>query len=140
MTIARLNRIWLFGLIVAFLTAQWSTTHIHLAADHEHDGSHHQHTIEVHEHGLAGHHPDAIDTAHDASHTLGGPDIVELDQEYNSSWGKKLDDSLDLVLTSSSNVDWNARSVAVRIPRAIPARLTYTDYSTVRLRAPPQHA
>ena len=46
----RLNYAQLCLLVIAFLTVQFSTSHLHLAEIHSHDGTLHQHQVKAHSH------------------------------------------------------------------------------------------
>lgn len=84
MMTAHHNKFFIFILVTAFISLQWSSTHIHLAENHVHDGAIHQHEPETHNHDLASHHPDVIDKNSDFSNQH-NDNVVELEPIYASS-------------------------------------------------------
>lgn len=48
-------------LITAFLSLQWSFTHIHLGQHHNHGDGQHSHSASIHTHQPVSHHQDVID-------------------------------------------------------------------------------
>ena len=69
----KLNYVKLLFLITAFLTIQWSTTHIHFSENHNHDGKIHKHQIETHSHEYI--------SINDSAPQLNHSNIIELDTE-----------------------------------------------------------
>lgn len=134
MTKYRLNNVFFIFLVTAFLTAQWTTAHIHLAERHDHDGSHHQHDIQSHAHHSSGHHADTIDS----SHVTGDHDAVELDHECSSPCWKKLGDQPIVSGVSELQLTVLSKSSGVILLETDDNKQNYLTYSTIRLRAPPQ--
>jgi len=120
-------------LITAFLTMQWSATHIHLAEHHDHDGSHHQHSIEAHAHQQADHHTDNIDS----SHQNGDLSVVELDYEYNIPGGKIKTPTTAIIRVNLLQITL-FQPINTDLPVIHNTKLNYLDRSTIFLRAPPQ--
>lgn len=83
----RYHKSFLAILITAFLALQWSSTHIHLAAQHDHDGAEHRHEVLSHQHQGVSHHADALDVAENVDVGLGHNDhlgsqgVVELNHD-----------------------------------------------------------
>lgn len=133
MTKFRLNPTLLFMLITAFLTMQWSTSHIHLAAQHDHDGNHHQHYTETHSHLLADHHADSIDSSHQA----GNFNVVELDYEYFTPIVKKKTQTSVITGPVLQQLTIFQR-ISVKLPVILNTRLNHLSRSIVSPRAPPR--
>lgn len=133
MTKFRLNPIFLFVLITAFLTMQWTSAHIHLAEHHDHDGDHHQHNIEVHAHHSIGHHADAIDF----SHQTGDVSVVELDHDYSTPKVKKQDRPSAAIITTAFQPLSFSQAIRIEPPLVANTKLSHLYRSTVNPRAPP---
>ena len=128
----RLNQTLIFALITAFITLQWTVTHIHLAEQHHHNGDHHHHQIETHAHQLNSHHADSIDSSHQMSnHT-----IVELDHEPNLP-GSKIKTAFAAAITYYLPQPAPLEPVTTPLPVILNTKLSHLDRSTVNLRAPP---
>ncbi len=145
MTKLRPTHSLLFALITAFLTMQWSVTHIHLADHHDHDGSHHQHQIESHAHHGAGHHSDGhhsgshhSDTI-DSAHPINDINVVELDHDCNSPNGKIKTPTHALMASYAWQSSWHQPNTFHR-PTAFNAHAAHLEQSTIQLRAPPLRA
>lgn len=139
MTKPRRHTLTRLFLIIAFMAVQWSSAHIHLAQHHEHDGSLHEHAMAIHDHYVGNHHADTIDTAHDSLHSPGTLKTVELDQEYHTYRAKDFEKSLVAALPAYPFI-WSLALVNTSVPQASAAKLNYLDYTTIRLRAPPQQS
>ena len=128
----------LFVLITAFITMQWSTSHIHLAEQHSHQGSHHQHQVQAHAHhlSLTEQHPAAIDFSHDQTHT----NIIEVDHEYSFSEREKQKKSSTIIITSVFPSLQSTLSNSIKIPTRINSQLSYLTNSSLKIRAPPSLA
>lgn len=127
-------------LITAFLSLQWSSSHIHLAAYHDHDGEHHQHNVTAHNHQLTKH-QDVIDSASDVhinelvsheSHT-----VVEIEQLCISVKVKYVDQLavLPVLLAADYRLYKNHNDLIKFVTSA--SYNSYLDSSTVLSRAPP---
>ncbi|MCW8934318.1 MAG: hypothetical protein OQK98_06300 [Gammaproteobacteria bacterium] len=127
------NKTLLLLLITVFLTAQWSATHIHLAAHHDHDGDHHQHNIQAHAHQASSYHADTIDSAHAA----GDYKVVELDNDCTSSGWKKIGDQLSVSILVPYQLLFVPNPSCIQLPEQNSNKHGYITYSTTRLRAPP---
>ena len=131
------NNPLLYCLVAAFLSLQWSATHIHLAGEHEHDGGQHQHVVTAHQHQLASHHPDAIDVASDILSHDDSSKIVEL--EYICA---KFHGSLSelFVVVPSTECHSFKNNISLHSFVALyqqDAYQNYHQYTSNRLRAPP---
>jgi hypothetical protein len=139
----RLKQSFVFILITAFLSLQWSSAHIHLAAQHEHDGGQHQHAATAHNHQLTNHR-DVIDSAsvthvtelvsHE-SHT-----VVELDQLCTLFHGKHIDQSpvifstIGALFYQTYGNEYDFKSVTYF------SFNSYLETTSIRLRAPPSYS
>lgn len=130
-TSIRLKHSLLLVLVTAFLSMQWTTTHIHLAEHHDHDGGHHQHSTETHAHQLANQHSDVIDSSH---HN----DVVELDHQCTNAKGKYKEKPSALVIAAVFRQKTLLPPGSIELPVILNTRLNYLDRSTVYLRGPPQ--
>ena len=133
MTRFRPNHLVLLALVIAFLSAQWSVSHIHLAEHHDHDGSHHQHKSEVHTHNSIDNNVDAIDFTHQSNDL----NIVELDHEINAHKVDQPENPFAALISSAFP------RLAVSLPHdtLLPdfhnTKIDYLFRSTVSPRAPP---
>lgn len=122
-----LSRLLLLLLVTAFITMQWTSSHVHLSEQHAHDGGHHQHQVEAHAHNL-----DSQLSALQANHV----NVVELSQECNSpNKGKQKCLSTSLVLDTLIQP---YLLISIKTPATTNSNLSYFDLSTVNPRAPPQ--
>lgn len=133
MSLFKLDKVLLVALITAFLTMQWTTAHIHLAAHHNHDGSYHQHEVTAHAHQSNGHHVNVIDSASQE----GGSNVVALDCECHVPNGKKLEEQLAGLAAADFGMPSFFQFSGVIFSDDTGVKLNYISYSTVRLRAPP---
>jgi len=119
-------------LMIAFMSMQLSSAHIHVAEHHQHDGSKHAHVAKAHAHSLSDHHQDAFDDTPVASSL-----VVEIAQE-----------SIQQTCQSSDQPSLQAfdqycpfiplRSVTKNsFSNTINPLASWLHYSTVRSRAPP---
>jgi len=129
----RLNKTLLLFLVTAFLTVQWSATHIHLAGHHVHDDSHHQHVLETHAHFLTDHQTDSIDT----EATTDDLSVVELDHKSNLPIEKKITPVIAMI-ASVYLQSLFFQLVSFELPVFTADKSSYLDRSTVSPRAPPQ--
>ena len=132
MTKVRLNYIQLLFLITAFLTIQWTTSHIHIAKQHNHDGLIHQHQVEAHEH----HYIASDNLSFQVSHL----NIIKFDSKYNlQNASQQQSPSSDIavqVFTTLSSISL----LKVEIPTFINTKQGYSLYSSSNPRAPPLNA
>ena len=125
------NKMLLLVLLVSFLSLQWSTAHIHLAAQHDHDGTHHQHEIEAHSHHQS--------LSSDSSHSIDDSDnLVELDLDCNRYATSKYDSQYTVFSSVNNhlNIYYQVGDNALSIIHS--SKLRYIDYSTIQFRGPPQ--
>ena len=136
----RLKQSFVFILITAFLSLQWSSAHIHLAEHHEHDGGQHQHAATTHNHHLSNH-SDVIDSVsithvtelllHE-SHT-----VIELEQLCTLFHSKHIDQSpciINLISTLFNQAYGNEPDVKSVTYFSFNS---YLETTSIRLRAPP---
>lgn len=131
-----LNKTMFFVLVAALLSTQWSSTHIHLAEQHDHDGIQHQHNIESHAHQSFSH----DDIFSDSIHQVNQQELklVELGYECNVQSWNNIDDlpiilsyvNLQLIFTHHIN--------KIKSAGFGNSKRRYIDYSTINLRAPPK--
>lgn len=129
----RLNKTLLLFLVTAFLTVQWSATHIHFAGHHDHDDSHHQHDREIHAHFLTDHQTDNIDTEATTNDLI----VVELDHKSNLPIAKKITPII-AIIASVYLQSLSFQLVSFELPVFTDDKSSYLDRSTVSPRAPPQ--
>ena len=129
----RLNKTLLLFLVTAFLTVQWTATHIHLADHQDHDDSHHQHDLETHAHFLTDHQTDSIDS----EATTDDLSVVELDHKCNLPIAKKITSTI-AVIASVNLPLLSFQSVSFELPVFTDDKSSHLDRSTVSPRAPPQ--
>lgn len=131
----RLSKTFLLAVVIAFLTTQWSSTHIHLGEHHDHDDSHHQHDNLAHAHQTISHNDSAIESAH-----LSGDDsviTVELEHKCNTQIVKKIDDNIIGLTSADYYLSYSSQQTSTDFARLRIAKHRYLDYSTIHLRAPP---
>ncbi|MDH5387946.1 MAG: hypothetical protein OEY06_05820 [Gammaproteobacteria bacterium] len=122
----------LFVLITAFLSMQWSATHIHLSEHHDHDNSQHQHNVATHAHLLANHHADSIDSIQHADNS----NVVELDQQCSTATVKKITPSIAIIASTRLQL-FLSQPVSFELGGHLNNKPGYLDHSTVKPRAPP---
>ncbi len=120
-------------LVIAFISMQFSSAHIHLAKSHDHDGGQHDHANLGHSHALADHHEDSFDSPQASA----SDQVVELSQSYAlQGWGYYPDAAILPAYALTPNV--SARlSYSLSFYTPIVSQSNWLSYSTVRLRAPP---
>lgn len=136
MRATKLNNVLLFVLVTAFLTMQWTATHIHLSQKHNHSGSHHQHKVENHNHDLTDKY--VIDYAIDESHEVSHANVVNIDHKYTLSKSEKQKYTSLAVAPPSYQLPQTFLPTSVKIPVNLNTKLSYFDRSTVNPRAPPK--
>ena len=136
MTEFRLNKAMFFVVVIAMLSMQWSTAHIHLAEHHDHDGGHHQHNIEAHSHQSFTQNDNYVDSTYQVNEQK--VKVVELDNDCNIHSWNNLDDQL--VIVTSVNLQLNIIHYSSNIESSefSNSKHRYIDYSTINLRAPPK--
>ena len=130
----RRSKTFFFALLIAFLAAQWSTAHIHLATNHVHDGSHHQHASQGHLHGPGSHHADAIDVSHTTTHDS----VVSLDHECTSTSHAKPDHQADIFVLVQYCPQHESSERLIGSVVSGDSGSTWLSYTHVRSRAPPR--
>ena len=128
-----LNKVLPLFLITAFLAAQLSVTHIHLAEKHGHDGDHHEHNILAHAHDLSNH-QDSIDSAP----VTDGYSVIELNNDCTHSGCGKTSSQPAPFISSDYTLVFSSKPSSIQSPRPSSKKQWYLSYSTIRLRAPPQ--
>jgi len=129
----RLHYPLLFILIVAFISMQWVSVHIHLAESHTHDGIEtHHHEVESHAHNLTLHYSDKIDSFHlaDTSNT------IDLDNQGNIPSGKNKAPDL-IAIPYCSQQYTHVQTVRIEPPFTNKIFYHLIDQSTTNPRAPP---
>jgi len=130
MTKVRLNYVQLLFVISAFLTIQWTTSHIHIAQYHDHDGLIHQHQKETHAHQYIASDNLSFQTNH--------LNVIAFDSEFNLRNNKQQQSpSSDIALQVFSTLS-SISLLRVEIPIFINTKLGYSLYSSVNPRAPPK--
>lgn len=129
----RLNKTLLLFLVTAFLTAQWTATHIHLAEHHNHDDIHHQHNIEAHAHFLTEHQADTIDS----DVTTDELNVVELEHKSSLPKAKKITPTIAVLASVNLQLP-SFQSVSFELPVFVDDKSGHLNRSTVNPRAPPQ--
>ena len=130
----RHNKILLLFLLIAFITAQWAVTHIHLAEHHDHDGNNHQHNIQAHTHSTSDYSVDTIDSGH----VIDDNNVVDLDNDCALPASKKLGDQSIVSNSTAHQILFSLQSTRIKLPELDSNKQNYITYSTIRLRAPPK--
>ena len=125
----KLNYVKLLFIITAFLTIQWSTTHIHFSENQNHDGKIHKHQIETHSHEYI--------SINDSATQLNHSNIIELDTEYTLQNRKKQKDSTLDIAVLTFNLNQSIPLVKTQVPIFINTKQRYSLYSSSNPRAPP---
>ena len=137
----RLNHTLLFTFIAAFLTMQWTTTHVHLAEHHDHDGGHHQHNIEVHAHySIDSDDASAHANANDTFHQSNDLSVIELDHEFNAQKIEKPEKPPTSVIPSTFPQRSFTVLIATELPAIFNTKLSYLYRFTAKPRAPPLYS
>lgn len=137
----RYRQSFIFILITAFLSLQWSSAHIHLADEHEHSGEQHEHSVTAHDHQLVSHHRDVIDSANMdiAADSIAHDNhkVIELEQLCTLYHGKNLDKS-PILLSSIGTFFYQVyeRKHSFTSVKTLSYN-SYLETTSVRLRAPP---
>ena len=126
------NYALLLLLATAFLTMQWTTTHVHLSEQHSHNGSHHQLQFEAHAHSLNDQ-TTTIDFSHQSSHTI----IIEFGKEYGLSKKETQKIPLTFIVGAAPCLSPPLLLVSTKIPVIENTRSSYLNRSTLSPRAPP---
>ena len=134
----KLNYTLLFVLITAFLTMQWTATHIHLSQKHNHAGSHHQHKVENHGHDLTDKYVIDYVVDIDDSHEVSHANVVDIDHKYTLSKSEKQKYFPLAVAPPPFQLLQYSLPTHVKIPVNLNIKLSYFDRSTVNPRAPPK--
>ena len=129
----RLNKSMLLFLVTAFLTVQWTASHIHLAEDHIHDDDHHQHNLEAHAHFLTDHQTASIDSDEKADDS----NVVEIDHEGCLPIAKKITSSIAVIASVNLQLP-SFQLVSFKLPVFVDDKSGYFYRSTVSPRAPPR--
>ena len=129
----RLNKTLLLFLVTAFLTVQWTATHIHLAENHNHDDNHHQHDLEAHAHFLTDHHAGSIDSEEKTDHI----NVIELDYKSRLPIAKKITSIIAVIASVNLKLP-SFQLVSFKLPVFVDDKSGHFDRSTVSPRAPPQ--
>lgn len=121
----------LFTFIIAFITMQWASVHIHLAESHTHDEIHY-HELEGHAHNLTTPHSDTIEPFHLANDF----NTIDLDNQLNPPPGKH---NTPDQATVPSYFQQYTRVQTVRFERPLTDNLFYhrLERSVANPRAPP---
>lgn len=131
MTKLRFNFLLVFALMIAFLSMQTTSAHIHLAEHHNHEGVH-SHEVESHAHHLTSHYTETMELSHqvDASNT------IDLNISFNAPSGHQQLPELAIV-----QAYFQPRILAkiVKVDPRLPVIFAYSylDRSTDTPRAPP---
>ena len=134
----KLNYALLFVLIIAFLTMQWTTAHIHLTQKHNHTGSQHQHKVATHGHQLTDQY--IIDYAADSdmSHEVSHANVVDIDHKYTLPKSEKQKYFPLAIAPPPHQLLQYSLPIRIKIPVNLNIKLSYFDRSTVSPRAPPK--
>lgn len=128
----RLSRTALLALIIAFISVQWSTTHIHLTEHLHHEGHHHL-DAKVHSHQSIDNHTVAADLSHQANALK----TIDLDHEFNAKKIDKLEKPSTLALLQTIPDLTFILVDVTKLPTNTDTRLRYHYLSSIRPRAPP---
>ena len=129
----RPNKTLLLFLVTAFLTVQWTATHIHLAEHHNHNDNHHQHDLEAHAHFLTDHQIDSIDSEVKTDDS----NVIELDHKSSLPIAKKITPTITVIASVILQLP-SLQSASFKIPIFVDDKPGHFDRSTVNPRAPPQ--
>ena len=139
------NHWLLLFFVTAFLTMQWTTTHIHLATHHQHNGNHHQHTFETHTHQLASfsapkanHNADTIDVSPHFSHQIDHANTIDLNVDYTLQKKAPQKTLSDVIPSLTTSLRPSLRYISTHHTLPPLAQHNYLAHSTDHARAPPQ--
>ena len=135
-----LKSVFMAVMAIAFLSMQWTTTHIHLAESHTHNNPHHQHSSEAHAH-YSSHF--SIDARHDhntspSTHSS-SLNIVELDHEFNHNSHDKAEKSSATLVESARYIDRSTRLASIQLSISSHPLPVNIYQITVPSRAPPRY-
>ena len=120
-------------LMIAVISMQLSSAHIHVAEHHQHDGSHHGHVSKTHSHALADHHSDVFESKADSASNL----VVEMAQEAILLGGYQVDNHALLPCPIHKPKTPNSPVVTLALNLSHQHLASWLHYSNIRLRAPP---
>jgi hypothetical protein len=139
------NHWLLLFFVLAFLTMQWSTTHIHLATQHHHNGKHHHHTIKTHAHQLAyfsasnpHQHADTFDLPSYFFHPADHANTIDIKVDYNVQKQTPQKIFSDVITGSTTSLPPSLLYLSTSHFTPPLAQHSYLEHSTVNPRAPPQ--
>ena len=130
-----------FVLVIAMLSMQWSTAHIHLAEHHDHDGNHHQHHIEAHSHQSFTQNDNYINSTHLTNEHQANKHqvkVVEFDKDCNIHKWNSIDDQSIILTSVNFQLHLIHHLTNYESSEFKHSRRRYIDYSTIQLRAPPE--
>lgn len=135
-----LNKTMFFVLVIALLSMQWSTAHIHLAEHHVHDGSHHLHNIEVHSHQslTENNNLDSTQLIYEVQANDHQVKVVEFDNDCNIHKWNSIDEQAITLTSVNFQLNLIHRLTNYPSPEFNNSKRRYIDVSTVKLRAPPK--
>jgi len=125
----KLNYVQLLFLITAFLTIQWTSTHVHFSENHNHDGDLHKHQIETHSHQYISNKESSFQVSHS--------NIIEFDPTYYKQNKKIEETSFVDVTVHVFNFESILPVIKLDVPLFINKRQGYSLYSSSNPRAPP---
>ena len=128
------SKIWQLFLVIAFLSMQSASAHIHLSSGHEHDGLDHSHSQVINAHDVSSYHVDAFKSDQETHSSQ----VVELCQDWIVKYGKSLSD-LELQSILVSDFSFSERNIVA--PSYFDDSFVYRSYpfrSNVKARAPPR--
>jgi len=128
----RATHLLLFTAIIAFITVQWSATHIHLASSHSHEQDYHQHPVEVHSHQSL----DTSTIAEDVAQKKHSSIAVEFGQEYRFSKNGKPKKPFLAIIGTGYRLK-TSLLVPCATQTVLNADLRDFNHSTINPRAPP---
>lgn len=128
----RATHLLLFIAIFAFITVQWSATHIHLASSHSHEQDYHQHPVEVHSHQSINTSSIAENVAQKKHSSI----AIEFGQEYRFSKNGKPKKPFLAVVGTGFKLQ-NSPLVTCITRTVLNADLRDFNRSTINPRAPP---
>ncbi|TKB11365.1 hypothetical protein [Desulforhopalus sp. IMCC35007] len=128
----RATHLLLFTAIIAFITVQWSATHIHLASPHSHEQDNHQHPVEVHSHRSI----DTSSIAEDVAQQRHSSIAIEFGQEYRFSKNGKPKKPFLAVIGTGFKLQ-NSPLITCTTRTFLNASLRDFNRSTINPRAPP---
>lgn len=142
---------WSIALLaVAFLTLQWSSTHIHVSGSHNHGGEEHHHKALAHQHHAHhdhDYHPGSLDVAQDLFGDLVSHDshhdseaVVELSYDCTTCYSKVLAKPVSL-FSPGIMLATGSRLVVGRLHySSVDVYKKHFHYISPAVRAPPMQA